>query len=249
MRKIIGALILLILFIALNAIASNQDAPADHSVYAKLLRKHVKNGVVSYKGFKNDEARLDEYLKTLENTLPDKLDRNEKFAFYINAYNAWTIKLILTGYPGVKSIKDMGSIFQSPWKKEICRLNGKIMTLDDIEHGILRPEFKDPRVHFAINCASKDCPPLIPEPYYGKILENQLDESAKAFINDTSKNRLKNNTLYISSIFKWFSEDFKDDPRGFILKYASGELKAGLEKAGDSIKIEYLDYDWSLNGN
>ncbi|WP_027357844.1 DUF547 domain-containing protein [Desulforegula conservatrix] len=249
MRKIIGALTLLILFIALNAIASNQKASVDHSIYAELLGKHVKNGVVSYKNFKNDEARLDEYLKTLENTNPDKLDRNEKFAFYINAYNAWTIKLILTGYPGVKSIKDMGSIFQSPWKKGICRLNGKIMTLDDIEHGILRPEFKDPRVHFAINCASKDCPPLIPEPYYGAILDKQLDESAKAFINDPAKNRLKDNTLYISSIFKWFSEDFKDDPRDFILKHASGELKAGLEKAGDSLKIEYLDYDWSLNGN
>lgn len=249
MKKKICVRILLIFFTALNVFAQNQGASVDHSIYAELLQKNVKNGVVSYKGFKNDEAKLDEYLKILEQTNPEKLDRNEKFAFYINAYNSWTIKLILSGYPGVKSIKDLGSIFQSPWKKSICRLNGKIMTLDEIEHGILRPEFKDPRVHFAINCASKDCPILISEPYSGRNLENQLDASAKAFINNPARNRLKDNILYLSSIFKWFSEDFKDDAKGFVLKYASDELKADIVKNGDNLKIEYLDYDWSLNGN
>lgn len=240
----------LFLFIPITpAAAQGYSITVDNSIYEDLLKKNVADGVVSYKGFKAEEARLDQYLGMLEKVNPEKLERNEKFAFYINAYNAWTIKLILSEYPGVKSIKDLGSIFQSPWKKSICRLNGKIMTLDDIEHGILRPVFKDPRVHFAVNCASKDCPNLISEPYSGKILDSQLDASVKAFINNPSKNRIDGETLYVSSIFKWFSEDFQDDIKGFILKYASDELKAGIGKSGENLKIKYLDYDWSLNGN
>ncbi len=132
----------------------------DHSLYAGLLEKYVKDGVVNYQGFKNEESVLDKYLKVLEEVDSKILSRNEQFAFYANAYNAWTIKLILSGYPGIKSIKDLGSLFKSPWKKKICRIDGKIIALDDIEHNILRPRYKDPRVHFAINCAAKSCPPL-----------------------------------------------------------------------------------------
>lgn len=249
-RKISVLLILgLIIISILPAAAANSSVVVDNSIYADLLKKNVTDGVVSYKGFKAEEAKLDQYLGVLEKVNPEKLDRNEKFSFYINAYNAWTIKLILSEYPGVKSIKDLGSIFQSPWKKSICRLNGKKMALDDIEHGILRPTFKDPRVHFAINCASKDCPPLRSEPYTGKDLENQLDGAVKAFINNPAKNRIDGSILYVSSIFEWFSEDFKDDIKGFILKYASDELKARIEKEGEGLSIRYLDYDWSLNGN
>lgn len=155
------------------------------------------------------------------------LSRDEQFAFYINAYNAWTIKLILTGYPGIKSIKDLGSIFKSPWKKKIARINEDIITLNHIEHDILRPKFKDPRVHFAINCASKGCPPLRSEPYQASVLDHQLDERTQAFINDFRRNRLEQQTLYVSSIFKWFSEDFNNDVVGFFLKYAQGDLKNG----------------------
>ena len=122
------------------------------------------------------------------------------------------------------------------------------MTLDHIEHDILRPRFKDPRVHFAINCASKGCPPLRSEPYRANALAQQLDEMTQAFINDTRKNRLERQTLYVSSIFKWFSEDFDNDVVGFFLKYAQGDLKKQLEDNKGKIKIKYLDYDWSLNG-
>ncbi len=146
----------------------------DNSVYAELLKKYVKEGVVDYQGFKSEETNLDQYLKVLEKTDSSKLSRNEQFAFYINAYNAWTIKLILSGYPGVKSIKEFGGIFKSPWKKKLARIDGEIVTLDHIEHGILRPHYKDPRVHFAINCASKGCPPLRAEPYRGDLLDQQL---------------------------------------------------------------------------
>lgn len=230
----------------------NQTAPADDSIenslYANLLKKYVKDGVVSYKGFKNEEAKLDQYLSMLEDINIQTLSSIVQYAFYINAYNAWTIKLILTGYPGVKSIKDLGSLLRSPWKKKICRIDGKVVSLDYIEHEVLRPVFKDPRTHFAVNCASKGCPPLRAEPYTGAILEKQLDEMTSAFVNDPKRYRFENDTLYVSSIFKWFSEDFNEDVIGFFLKYAEGDFKKGLEETKGEIKLKYLDYDWSLNG-
>ena len=223
-------------------------AAVDNSIYAELLEKYVKDGFVDYQGFKNDEAKLDQYLKILEKTDTKILSRNEQFAFYVNAYNAWTVKLILSGYPGVKSIKDLGNVFKSPWKKKIARIDGDIITLDHIEHNILRPRFKDPRIHFVVNCASKSCPPLRSEPYQENILDQQLDEMTRAFINDPKNNDLDGNTLYVSSIFKWYGGDFNKDIVGFFLKYAQGELKKSLEANKGKIEIKYLDYDWSLNG-
>ena len=220
----------------------------DNAIYAELLGEYVKDGVVNYQGLKNEEALLDKYLKVLEEVDSKILSRNEQFAFYVNAYNAWTIKLILSGYPGIKSIKDLGSLFKSPWKKKICRIDGEIITLDDIEHNILRPRFKDPRVHFAINCAAKSCPPVRSEPYRGGDLDQQLDEMTRAFINDLESNRLEDHTLYVSSIFKWFAEDFNKDIIGFFLKYAKGDLKEQLEANKEKIRVKYLDYNWSLNG-
>jgi len=220
----------------------------DNSIYADLLNKYEKNGVVDYQGFKNEETKLDRYLKVLENTDTKILSRDEQFAFYANAYNAWTIKLMLSAYPGVKSIKDLGSVFKSPWKKKLARIGGDVITLDDIEHNILRARFTDPRIHFAVNCASKSCPPLRSEPYQGSILDQQLDEMTGAFLNDPLMNRLEGRTLYVSSIFKWFAGDFNKDIVGFFLKYARGDLKKQLESNRTKIKVKYLDYDWSLNG-
>lgn len=220
----------------------------DHSLYGQLLEKYVKDGVVDYRGFQNDESKLEEYLKILENVRTEDLPRNEQFAFYVNAYNAWTIKLILSGYPGIKSIKDLGGVFKSPWKKKICRIDGDLITLDDIEHNILRPRFRDPRVHFAVNCASKGCPPLRSQPYVGSSLDQQLDEMTTAFVNDPERTRLEGRTLYVSKIFDWFSEDFDEDVVGFVSKFAEGDLKEKLEGQKGDIKVKYLDYDWSLNG-
>ena len=224
------------------------SSKVDHSLYADLLNRYVRDGVVDYQGFKNEETKLDQYLRVLEKTDTNRLQRNQQFAFYINAYNAWTIKLILGAYPAVKSIKDLGSLFKSPWKKRICRIDGDIITLDHIEHKILRPRFKDPRVHFAINCASKGCPPLRSEPYMGSKLDQQLNDMAKAFINDKTRNRLEGPILYVSKIFKWFEEDFNKDVVGFFLRYAEGNLKKQLEINREKIRIKYLDYDWVLNG-
>ncbi|MCG6881189.1 MAG: DUF547 domain-containing protein [Deltaproteobacteria bacterium] len=223
-------------------------SPVDHSLYAELLRDHVKDGVVDYQGFKTDEAKLDRYLEVLANVDTKTLSPNEQFAFYINAYNAWTIKLILSEYPGIASIKDIGGLFSSPWKKEIALIDGKKLTLDNIENDILRPRFKDPRVHFAINCASKSCPPLMSEPYRGDVLDQQLNRMTEAFVNDPKQNRLDGETLYVSRIFKWYSEDFNDDIVGFFLKYAKGERLQKLREKQREIDVEYLDYDWSLNG-
>lgn len=217
-------------------------------IYAALLKKYVKKGVVDYQGFKSDETKLDQYLKVLEKTDTKTLSRNDQFAFYINAYNAWTIKLILSGYPGVKSIKDLGGYISGPWKKKICRIDGKIITLDDIEHNILRPKFKDSRVHFAVNCASKGCPPLLSNPYRGSVLDQQLDDAARAFINDSARNRLEGHTLFLSKIFKWFEGDFNKDVIGFFLRFADSDLKKQLMVNRDNIEVKYLDYDWSLNG-
>ena len=227
---------------------SRSDTVVDHSIYADLLDKYVHQGNVDYHGFKMEESELDQYLKVLENVDSKSLSRDEQFAFYINAYNAWTIKLILSGYPGIKSIKELGNILKTPWKKKICRIDGDVITLDDIEHHILRPRFKDPRVHFAINCAALSCPPLWSQPFIGNTLDRQLDDATRAFINNSKRNYLDGETLYASKIFNWFGKDFNDDVSGFFLKYADDNLKKELEVKNNKIKVKYLPYDWSLNG-
>jgi hypothetical protein len=240
--------ILAMTLVSLQLVSIAAGPVVDHSLFGELLATHVKEGAVNYAGFKAEEGKLDQYLTVLENTDPELLDREEQFAFYINAYNAWTIKLILSAYPGLTSIKELGSLFRSPWKKEIATIHGKKLSLDDIEHAILRPRFKDPRVHFAINCASKSCPPLISEPYRGAVLNAQLDQVTRNFINTPGNCRLEGDTLWVSSIFKWFSEDFNDDPAGFHQKYSTGDLNQRLQEKGGRLNVRYLDYDWSLNG-
>ncbi len=249
-RSITWSLLLVVFFCGAAVLAAPAGASAsvDNRLYAELLEKYVDNGVVDYQGFKNEEAKLDRYLEVLEDTDTTVLPRKEQLAFFINAYNAWTIKLILSAYPDIRSIKDLGSLFKSPWKKKIARIDGEVITLDNIEHDILRPRFQDPRIHFAVNCASKSCPPLRSEPYEGELLDRQLTEMTEAFINDPERNRLQGKTLYVSRIFKWYSEDFDEDIVGFFVKYAQGELRETLVEHAGSIEVEYLDYDWSLNG-
>ena len=172
---------------------------------------------------------------------------NDSYRSVHNAYNAWTINLILSRYPDIGSIKELGSLFSSPWKKNIARIDGELLALDQIEHDILRKRFKDPRVHFAVNCASKSCPPLQGEPFAGSHLNDQLNRAARAFINAPQFNRLEGETLWVSKIFDWFSEDFNGDVVGYFIKFADVPLKDQLEKNKGRIKVKYLDYDWSLN--
>lgn len=246
---LIGLFTLIVIAIPAARPVWGEPGPAvDHGIYGELLNKYVSAGKVNYAGFKSNEAQLDRYLMQIAKVDPEALSRNEQFALYANAYNAWTIKLILSGYPGVKSIKDLGNLFQSPWKKKIVIINGRDLTLDELEHGILRPRFGDPRVHFAINCAAKSCPPLRSEPFRGDILDRQLNEATIAFLNNPDNYRLEGRRLYVSSIFKWFAEDFKEGVFSFYLQYATGDLKKELETRQDNIGVSYLEYDWSLNG-
>ncbi|MEN8198475.1 MAG: DUF547 domain-containing protein [Thermodesulfobacteriota bacterium] len=221
-------------------------------LYGELLRQHVKEGQVDYSGLKKKEAQLDTYLEYLAATDPAQMAEEERFAFYINVYNAYTIKLILENFQDgqpPESIKDIGSFFSKPWAIKFVTVGGKTHSLDNIEHDILRPTFKDPRVHFAVNCASKSCPPLIAAPYAGEKLDQQLEANTRTFINNQRENRLEGDTLYASAIFKWFKEDFQNDPVAFFEQYAEGDLKKELTAQKGRIKVRYLDYDWSLNGN
>jgi len=249
-QKILTAFVILFLVanVAGRPAFAAADSAVDHSLYAELLKKYVIKGKVHYAGLKAEEAKLNQYLKVLEKVNPDSLSRDEQFAFYTNVYNAWTIKLILTKYPDIKSIRELGFLNSGPWKKKVVRLQGQMISLDHLEHDILRSGFKDPRVHFAINCASKSCPPLRSEPYRADVLNQQLDDATRSFINNPKSYRLEEQDLYVSRIFKWFSEDFNEDALGFFLQYANGELKGNLTTKPEKINVKYLEYDWSLNG-
>lgn len=246
----LGKAVLKIVFAVLLFLPLPAAAVELHGVWNELLALHVENGKVDYLGFKADEERLAGYLAQLDTARPADLTEADRLAFYINAYNAYTVKLILEKFKGgkpVKSIKDLGGLFSSPWSIRCVRIGGETMTLDTLEHEIIRPKFKDPRVHFAINCASRSCPPLRSEAYTGRELDKQLDDNAITFLNDHTFNYISGNTLFVSKIFDWFGEDFHDDVAGFVKKYARRELLAGIVAAGNGLKVKYLDYDWSLN--
>lgn len=246
--------VVFLILVAVSAVvtcpgSSVASGPVDNRIWATLLKKHVTDGRVDYDGFKQDEAELDRYLAILSATDPGTLSHQHQFAFYINAYNAFTVKLILTRYPGINSIKEISSFFSNPWSRKFIPLNGFKVSLDHIEHDILRNRFKDPRIHFAINCAARSCPPLSNTPYEGDTLETRLEEQTRQFINHSGKTFLKDNTLFVSRIFKWFEDDFSGNPLGFIRQYADNSLKQALENAsaGGDIHLEYLPYDWTLN--
>lgn len=244
----IGPTLLWAGLLILTTVSLAVSGQAEHSLWAELLDKYVHNGVVDYAGFQREEAKLDRYLEELAALDPKQLSRNARYAFYVNAYNAWTVKLILSAYPDIKSIKDLGGLFKTPWEKPIVQLANGTFTLDEIEHEIIRPQFKDPRIHFAVNCASKSCPPLRSEPYNAEKLDDQLDDATRHFLNHPDNYRLEGSNFYVSRIFKWYGEDFKNDVIGFYLNYAQQGLRAELQVAGQTITVKYLNYDWGLNG-
>lgn len=245
-----GNMLILILVFAtmLIMVTLSPGNSADINIlYNELLARHVRNGLVDYSGLKKEETILDNYLRDMERADMSKFSENGRFAFYINTYNAWTLKLVLGSYPEISSIKEIRNGYGSPWKIPLIKVGGKFLTLDDIEHSILRPEFKDPRVHFAINCASRSCPPLAARAYEGTTLDKQLSEAATKFINDRENNYFKGDTLHLSRIFYWFRKDFDNDPIDFASRLARGELEKFIKNRGDTIRIRYLPYDWSLN--
>jgi len=186
--------------------------------------------------------------------------KTQQLAFLINAYNAYTVELILTRYPDLKSIKDLGSLFQSPWKQKFVPLLGQTLSLDDIEHGLIRAPgvFDDPRIHFAVVCASVGCPMLRNEAFTGDQLEAQLADAMRRFLSDHSRNRFDaaNGKLQVSKIFDWYGKDFAQGNAGFnnlaqtFAKYADQLAESAEDRErirrGD-YRLEFLDYDWKLN--
>lgn len=224
-------------------------AKPDHQLWTKLLQKHVAaNGDVDYKAFQKDRKALQVYLNQLSSGIPDPgtWSRDEQLAYWINTYNAFTVKLILDNYP-LKSIKDLNSkvsvpLVNSIWDDKFFTLGKVKYSLNDIEHRILRKEFAEPRIHFAINCASRSCPKLRREAYTATKLEQQLEEQTKEFINDPAQNRITPDNPKVSAIFDWFGDDFKKKGTvaDFINRYSKVRIKPGA-------KISYLEYDWRLN--
>ena len=212
--------------------------PPDHSVWNALLKKHVSGeGNVDYKGFKNDYPRLLNYIGVLGESSPnDSWSREETLAYWINAYNALTIDLIIRYYP-VKSIKNI----DDPWKQRLWKKDGKWFTLDEIEHEILR-KMNEPRIHFAIVCASFSCPKLLNEAYLPSKLEEQLTMATKSFLADPQRNSISENKLELSKIFKWFSKDFKKG--GSLIDFVNRYTEVTISP---DAKISYKDYDWALN--
>lgn len=239
----VAVILSLLLALVTNARAESYN----HAPFNDLLAAHVRGGGIDYDGLSADKATLDGYLAPAQHYSTEGLSRNEAMAFWINMYNAWTLDLILTKYPEVDSIKDLGSIFSSPWKKRFVKIGGKTLTLGEIEHEILREQFKDPRIHFAINCASRSCPPLLPEAYRAETLDAQLDGATQAFINNNANTLVDGNRLIVSRIFKWYKDDFESDIPGYIRKYASGSLEQALAKQHGSVDVDFMSYDWSLN--
>jgi len=208
----------------------------DHAVFHKLLSSNVSNtGAVNYKSIKGSPA-LDSYLKMLEAADVSKLSQSEQLAFWINAYNAFTIKKVVSNYP-ISSIKDLDG--GEPWDKKWINLNGKTLSLNDIENVIIRPQFNEPRIHFAVNCAAKSCPPLLNQAYSAGNLNTHMENLAKQFINSPKYNKIANDKVVISKIFEWYKEDF-----GNIISYLN---KYSDTKINDDATVEYMDYDWSLN--
>lgn len=246
----------------------------DHQVYNQFLKKFTSGGSVNYAGIKADPALLQQYLDQLEAVNPqefEKWSRPEKMAFWINAYNAITIEGIVQNYPikygnifnrvrfQQSSIRQIGGF----WDKVFVKVMGKEYSLNHIEHKILRPKFQDPRVHFALVCASLGCPGLRGTAFTADSLNAQLDEETSKFVNDPAKVRLdrQRNILYISSMFDWYSGDFKklaegtdefntyvDSMRGvleFVTRYRPAQDKEFILQ--NKPKIRFLEYDWSLN--
>jgi hypothetical protein len=240
-----------------------------HAAWTALLRRHVRllragqATQVDYAGFATDRAALKAYLDSLSAVAPAAFagwSKAERQAFLINAYNAFTVELILTRYPDLKSIKDLGGLLSSPWKPKWIALLGARVSLDDIEHAMLRKrgDYDDPRVHFAVNCASIGCPALREEAFVAARLDAQMDEQALRFMSDRTRNRFnaQRGRLELSKIFDWFSEDFRLGHRGitslpvFAARYADRLADAPADRErirAGGVDIAFTDYDWTLN--
>ncbi|MGC1472917.1 MAG: DUF547 domain-containing protein [Psychroserpens sp.] len=216
----------------------SKNETVNHSAWDALLKKYVaNNGDVNYKGFKTESTNLNAYIDYLASKIPaENWSVNEQLAYFINVYNANTIKLIIDNYP-LKSIKDI----KNPWLKNRLKIGDEDYSLADIENGILR-KMNEPKIHFAINCASFSCPKLLNTAYTAKNVQELMERATVEFINNTEKNKLSANNPKISEIFKWYKNDFTEN--GSLTEYIN---QYGKTKISKDANIDYTDYDWSLN--
>ncbi|MBR7888787.1 DUF547 domain-containing protein [Marinomonas sp. A79] len=260
-------LMTLVALIGLQSTLVSAANAFDHSTWNALLQQHVylidggKASQVDYQGFDDDQAALDGYLASLSAVSQSQFDawnKDEQLAFLINAYNAYTVELILTKWPDLDSIKDLGSFFSSPWSKEFVPLLGEKRSLDNLEHTLIRgsDRYQDPRIHFAVNCASIGCPALANQAFDADNLDALLETQTKLFLSDSSRNRLNGDILELSSIFKWYREDFEKGWKGyqsleaFLSDYSSAlslNTRASERLEKQTFDIKFLDYDWALN--
>lgn len=247
------ALALALLLAAAAARAGCPPLDQTHAAWTAILRRRVDHGRVDYAGIlREDRAALDGYLAALSAACGEGYERwtpAERIAFWLNAYNAFTVRLVLDHYP-IASIRKIGWLPGAAFRRAFIPmpgLKGGTISLDDVEHGTLRAAFHEPRVHFALVCAARSCPALRGEAYRGADLDRQLDDQGRGFLADATRNRIDpaTTTLRLSSIFKWFRGDFED---------AAGSLPAFVARFapdGGAItpdwQVEFLDYDWRLN--
>ena len=224
-------------------IASLSFSQVSHAKWNALLNKHVSaEGMVDYEGFKKDRGLLNEYLTLLSTNQPSAdWSKEESMAFWINAYNAFTVDLILKHYP-LKSINEIKVSGKKPWDISFIKIGGNSYTLNNIEHDILRAKYKDPRIHFAVNCASISCPLLYDKAFTAESLNSQLNRQAERFINDSQRNKISNNSAQLSKIFEWFKSDFEQ--KGSLVDFLNQYSKT---KLSSSARISYLNYNWNLN--
>jgi len=230
---------------------NSKAAPISHDLWTTVLQEYVSDdGAVNYRDLKENRTQFDQYIQLLSTNHPNKKwSDDEQLAYWINAYNAFTIQIMIDNYP-LASIKDIADGLKIPfvsttWDIKFINIEGNEYDLNNIEHGIIRKDFEEPRIHFAVNCASKSCPKLLNEAFAAERLNEQLDQVATDFINNPKKNKITADKAEVSSIFNWFKGDFtksKDigSVREFINQYANTKINEGT-------KLSYLDYDWTVN--
>jgi hypothetical protein len=254
MQRVISVIVFFASLWAMPAFGFDQS----HADWGAVLKSNMaSDGYVRYSELKRESANRKDhpftrYIESIQGVTRAEFDRwtvNEQKAYLINAYNGLTVKLIVDSYP-VKSIRDIGGLFKKPWDVEFFKLLGGAATsLDPIEHKLLRPVYRDVRLHSAVNCASTSCPPLRAEPYVGNRLDEQLDDQMRRWLGDPTRNQYEpsTGTLKLSKIFDWYKSDF-DDWGGGVLKvvekFGPDTARAAIKKGGH---VEYLDYDWGLN--
>lgn len=222
-----------------NKEGNENTASISHETWDALLQKHVsEDGTVNYKGFQEEEAQLNEYLELLSQGIPEGT-KEETMVYWVNAYNAFTVRLILDNYP-LKSIMDINE--GKAWDLDFITINGEKYTLNQIEKEILLVDYFDARLHFILVCAAKSCPKLLNKAYTVENLEVEMENQSKYFLNNTAKNKIEADKAQVSQLFNWYQTDFTKNGTvvEFLNQYANTKINEGVE-------LEFLEYDWSLN--